>query len=128
MKIDKNKLEEMCKHISSREIVASKAQRDSIKFKQAEYLQDKIGQEFDGVVSSITEWGMYIELVDTKCEGIVKYQSMNGKWDIDVKNYTISSADGSSKIRLGDVIVVVVKSIDLEKKQIDFIISNGKEF
>jgi ribonuclease R len=119
MKIDKNKLEEMCKHISSREIAAGKAQRDSIKYKHAEYLQDKIGQVFDGIVSSVTEWGMYIELIESKCEGLIRYNTLEGSWDVDISAYTITNKIGN-KIRLGDSVKVIVNSIDLEKKQIDF--------
>jgi ribonuclease R len=119
MKIDKSKLEEMCKHISSREIAATKAQRDSIKYKQAEYLQDKIGQVFDGIISSVTDWGIYVELIESKCEGMIRYQSMNGKWNVDINNYTVFN-DMGDKIRLGDKIKVVISSVDLERKQIDF--------
>lgn len=118
MKIDKNKLEEMCKHISQRELIASKAQRDSIKYKQAEYLQDKIGQVYDGIVSGVTDWGMYVELVDSKCEGMIRYNTI-GKVKVDLENYTISDEMGN-KIRLGDPIKVTVSAVDLEKKQIDF--------
>jgi ribonuclease R len=116
MKIDKNKIEEMCKHISSREILASKAERDSIKYKQIEYLEDKIGQVFDGVVSGITDWGMYVELIESKCEGMVKY---NNNYTIDSTNYVIFDKLGSS-IRLGDNVKVIVKAVDLDRKQIDF--------
>ncbi len=113
------KIEEQSQWCSSRELVAAKAQRDSIKYKQAEYLLDKIGKVFDGIVSGVTDWGMYVELIESKCEGMVKYQSLEGKWSIDTNNYTISNEYGD-KIRLGDPIKVVVKSVDLERKQIDF--------
>lgn len=118
MKIDKNKLEEMCKHISQREVVASRAQRDSIKYKQAEYLEDKIGQVFEAIVSGVTDWGMYVELVESKCEGLISYKTI-GKVKVDLENYTITDGVGN-KIRLGDSVNVVVSSIDLEKKRIDF--------
>jgi len=119
MKINKNEMEEMCKHISSRELIAAKAQRDSIKYKQAEYLLDKIGKVFNGIVSGVTDWGMYVELTDSKCEGMIRYQTLEGKWSVDTNNYTITNEMGD-KIRLGDPIKVVVRSVDLEKKQIDF--------
>lgn len=120
MKIDKNKIEEMCKHISKRELVAVRAQRDSIKYKQAEFLQDKIGQVFDGVVTSVTEWGMYVELVETKCEGMISYKDLEGRWEVNIENYTIKNLFGEL-IRLGDEIKVIVQSVDLEKKQINFV-------
>lgn len=115
------KIEEQSKWCSTRELVAAKAQRDSIKYKQAEYLLDKIGKVFDGIVSGVTDWGMYVELIESKCEGMVRYQSLEGKWTADTTNYTISNEYGD-KIRLGDPIKVVVKSVDLERKQIDFTI------
>jgi ribonuclease R len=113
------KTEEQAKWCSSRELVAAKAQRDSIKYKQAEYLLDKIGKVFDGIVSGVTDWGMYVELTESKCEGMVRYQSLEGKWSVDTNNYTITNEMGD-KIRLGDPVKVVVKSVDLERKQIDF--------
>jgi len=113
------KIEEQAKWCSSRELVAAKAQRDSIKYKQAEYLLDKIGKVFDGIVSGVTDWGMYVELTESKCEGMVRYQTLEGKWSVDTNTYTISNEYGD-KIRLGDPLKVVVKSVDLERKQIDF--------
>ena len=67
----KNKYEEYCKHCSEMEMVASNAERSSIKYKQVEFMKDKLGQVFDGVVSGVTEWGLYVELNDNKCEGLV---------------------------------------------------------
>ena len=114
-----SKIEDQSKWCSSRELIAAKAQRDSIKYKQAEYLLDKIGKVFDGIVSGVTDWGMYVELIESKCEGMIRYQTLEGKWSVDTNNYTITNEMGD-KIRLGDPIKVVVRSVDLEKKQIDF--------
>ena len=111
-----NKLQKMCEHISSREILASRAERDSIKYKQAEYLEDKIGQVFDGVVSGVTEWGLYVEIIENKCEGMIRY---NNRLKVDTENYTIERQTGEV-IRLGDIIKVVVLAVDLEQKRIDF--------
>jgi len=111
-------IEEQAKWCSQRELVASKAQRDSIKYKQAEYLQDKVGQVFDGIVSGVTDWGMFVELVDSKCEGLIRFQSLKNI-KVDVDNFTVTDEFGN-KIRLGDPLKVVVSSVDLEKKQIDF--------
>jgi ribonuclease R len=110
------KLEKMCEHISSKEILASRAERDSIKYKQIEYLEDKIGQVFDGVVSGVTDWGLYIELIESKCEGMIRY---NGRFKLDIDNYTVYKKDGD-EIRLGDEVKIVVVAVDLDKKQIDF--------
>jgi ribonuclease R len=112
------KIEEQSKWCSTRELVAAKAQRDSIKYKQAEYLQDKLGSVFDGLISGVTEWGIYVELIESKCEGLIRFQDM-GKIKVDVEHYTVTDQLGN-KIRLGDQIKVVVKGVDLEKKQVDF--------
>lgn len=112
-------IEEMAKWCSAREITASKAQRDSIKYKQAEYLKDKIGQVFDGIVSSITDWGMYVELLESKCDGMIRYKNIDGDWSVDTSKHTITDMYGE-KIRLGDQVKVVVSSVDLDRKQIDF--------
>lgn len=117
---DKNKLEEMCKHISKREELSSRAQRDSIKYKQAEYLQDKIGHVFDGIVTGVLDRGLYVEIIENKCEGMIRMDSLSGRWNADVENYLIISEVGE-KIQLGDPIKVVVSSIDLFKKQINFL-------
>jgi len=115
-------IEEKSKWCSARELVAAKAQRDSIKYKQAEYLLDKIGSVFEGIVSGVTDWGLYVELIDSKCEGMIRYQSLEGNWSVDASSYTIKD-DNDNTIRLGDKMMVLVKSVDLEKKQIDFILS-----
>jgi ribonuclease R len=115
-------IEDQSKWCSARELVASKAQRDSIKYKQAEYLLDKIGSEFEGIVSGVTDWGLYVELIDNKCEGMIRYQSLEGNWSVNAETYTIQCDDGNI-IRLGDRLMVVVKSVDLEKKQIDFLLT-----
>lgn len=117
---DKNKLEEMCKHISKREELSAKAQRDSIKYKQAEYLQDKIGQIFDGIVTGVLERGLYVEIIENKCEGMIRLDSLGGNWNVDLEHYLILSQMGE-KIQLGDPIKVIVSSIDLFKKQINFL-------
>lgn len=110
------KIEDMSKWCSDREILAAKAQRDSIKYKQVEYLEDKIGTIHDGIVSGVTDWGMYVELVESKCEGMVRYTN-NHK--VDTENYTVNLKTGG-QIRLGDEVKVIVKSINVERKQIDF--------
>ena len=110
------KIEDMSKWCSDREILAAKAQRDSIKYKQVEYLEDKIGSVHDGIVSGVTDWGMYVELVESKCEGMIRYTN-NHK--VDSENYTVNLKSGG-QIRLGDEVKVIVKSINVDRKQIDF--------
>lgn len=110
------KIEDMSKWCSDREILAAKAQRDSIKYKQVEYLEDKIGTIHNGIISGVTDWGMYVELVESKCEGMVRYTN-NHK--VDTENYTVNLKTGG-QIKLGDEVKVIVKSINVDKKQIDF--------
>ena len=118
--VKKADLEKQCEWISKQEVVSAKAQRDSIKYKQAEYLGDRIGQVFDGIVSGVLDRGIYVELNESKCEGLIKLGTLEGKWIAYPDNYFVTS-DLGDKIRLGDPIKVVVKSVDLEKKQIDFL-------
>lgn len=113
-------LEKQCEWISKQEVVSSKAQRDSIKYKQAEYLGDRIGKIFEGIVSGVLDRGIYVELNESKCEGLIRLTTLEGKWIAYPDNYFAISELGD-KIRLGDPIKVVVKSVDLEKKQIDFL-------
>lgn len=118
--VKKADLEKQCEWISKQEVVSAKAQRDSIKYKQAEYLGDRIGQVFDGIVSGVLDRGIYVELNESKCEGLIKLGTLEGKWIAYPDNY-FTTSDLGDKIRLGDPIKVVVKSVDLEKKQIDFL-------
>ena len=113
------KIEENAKWCSSRELIAAKAQRDSIKYKQAEYLQDKIGKVFDAIVTGVLDRGIYAEITESKCEGLIRIENLEGNWTADADRY-IAYDDFGNQIRLGDPIKVVVKSVDLEKKQINF--------
>ena len=113
------KIEEQAKWCSSRELIAAKAQRDSIKYKQAEYLQERIGQVFDGIVTGVMDRGIYVEITENKCEGLIRLETLNGKWTTDTDKYLAYNEFGE-QIRLGDPIKAVVKSVDLEKKQINF--------
>ena len=113
------KIEDQAKWCSSRELIASKAQRDSIKYKPAEYLQDKIGKVFDAIVTGVLDRGIYAEIVESKCEGLIRIETLDGKWTADADRY-LAYDDLGNQIRLGDPIKVVVKSVDLEKKQINF--------
>lgn len=116
--VNPTKIEEQSKWCSSRELIASKAQRDSIKYKQAEYLMDKIGNVYDGVVSGVTDWGIYVELIESKCEGMIRFSSI-GKVKVNLDQFLVTDELGNT-IRLGDPIKVKVQAVDLEKKQIDF--------
>jgi len=117
-------LEDSCLTINVREVAAAKAQRDSIKYKQAEYLQDKIGSVFKGIVSGVTDWGIYVEVIENKCEGLVRTNDISPleKYSINTNNYCATGDESGTVIRLGDEVMVSVKSINLDKKTIDFVI------
>lgn len=117
----KNKYEEYCKHCSDMEIVAANAERASIKYKQVEFMKDKLGQVFDGVVSGVAEWGLYVELNENKCEGLVPIRDLDDDYyDFDDKNYCLLGRRTKRTYRLGDPITVKVANANLERKQLDF--------
>ncbi|HET6559678.1 MAG TPA: ribonuclease R [Prolixibacteraceae bacterium] len=114
------KWEEMCKHSSDRENKAANAERSSIKYKQVEFMMDKIGQEFKGVVSGVTDWGIFVEL-ENKCEGLVSVSSLDDDFYIfDEKNYSLVGRHTHQKYQLGDELMVEIIRANLEKKQLDF--------
>ncbi len=113
--------EEKCKHCTKMEINATQAERASIKFKQVQFLQDKIGQEFKGVISGVSEWGMYVELVDNYCEGMVRLRDLNDDYYyLDEENYRVVGRKYGFTYQMGDEVTVRVKNVDLSRKQIDF--------
>lgn len=118
---DKSLLEEQCKHSTQMEIKASEAERASTKYKQVEFLQDKVGEEFDGVISGVTEWGLYVEIIENKCEGMIRLRDITDDFYVlDEKNYCIIGQRKKKKYQLGDDVKVKVKKVDLSKRQIDF--------
>ena len=118
---DKKKYEEMCLHSSDMEKQAEEMERQSVKFKQAEYLQDKIGQVFDGLVSGVSKWGVYVELKGNKCEGMVRYEDLPGDYYfLDEDNFRVIGEDTGKVIQLGDEVKVRIKAVDLFKRQMDF--------
>jgi ribonuclease R len=120
MKYKPNELEKMAVHLSQRERVAQKASRDSVKYKQCEYLVDKIGRIYDGVITSIQEYGMFVEIPENGCEGLVKPLDIGfNTWNADTKNHTFVEEVSGRKKRLGDDIKVIIKSVDLERREIN---------
>lgn len=119
--VNKDEYEEYCKHCSQMEHQATQAERDSVKYKQAEYLADKIGQTFDATVSGISKWGVYAELTESKCEGMIPMRSFDDDfYYIDEENYTLVGLHHGHSLRFGDSIKVKVVAVDLLKKQMDF--------
>jgi ribonuclease R len=113
--------EKLCVHSSQMEKRAADAERASVKYKQAEYLQDNVGKEFEGIISGVTEWGMYVELVENKCEGMVRLRDISDDFYVlDEKNYCIIGQRKKRKYQLGDKVAIKVKKVDLSKRQIDF--------
>ena len=112
---------EQCKHASEREVVAAEAERESTKYKLVEFMQDKIGQEFDGHVSGITEWGIYVEIEPTKIEGMIPYRTIRSDfYDYDQDHYLARGRRSRKVIRLGDPLRIRVKSTSLEQKLLDY--------
>jgi ribonuclease R/exosome complex exonuclease DIS3/RRP44 len=119
------KLETKCQHLSAREQKAQKAERDSIKFMQCIYMNDNIGKVFKGIVSSVTEYGIFVEILDNKCEGLIKLSDINGDtYQADVSNHCVKGYNTGHKIRLGDMVHVIVSSVDIEKKNINLSLIN----
>ena len=118
---DKNYYEGQCVHASEREVVAANAERDSIKYKLVEFMQDKVDQEFDGRISGLTEWGMYVEIEPTKIEGMVALRSIRSDFfDFDEARYLIRGKRTRKIYRLGDPVRIRVKSTNLEQRLLDF--------
>jgi ribonuclease R len=119
---NQKKFEDMCEHASDMEKLAEDAERASIKYKQVEFLQDKIGESFDGIISGVMEWGIFVELNDSKCEGLVHMRDLDDDFYIyDEKNYCIIGRNTGKRYQLGDPVKVQLIRADLEKKQIDFL-------
>lgn len=117
----KKKYEELCEHCSSMEQVAANAERASIKYKQVEFMSDKLGMVFDGVISGVTEWGLYVELNENKCEGLVPIRDLDDDYyEFDEKNYCLIGRRKKQQYRLGDPITIKVAQANLERKQLDF--------
>ncbi|QIL42407.1 ribonuclease R [Pedobacter sp. HDW13] len=108
-------------HSSAMEKRAADAERASIKYKQAEYLENNIGTEYKGIISGVTEWGMYVEIEENKCEGMIRLRDISDDFYVlDEKNYCIVGQRKKKKYQLGDEVMIRVKKVDLSKRQIDF--------
>ncbi len=113
--------EEKCKHSSNMEYLATKAERDSIKYMQIRFMQDHQDEEFLGVISGVTDWGIYVEIISNKCEGMVSLRDMkDDTYDFDQTHYAMIGRNTHSMYQLGDEVIVKVKATDLVKKHLDF--------
>ncbi|MEO8237293.1 MAG: RNB domain-containing ribonuclease [Flavobacterium sp.] len=119
--VDEEIYETKCQHCSNMESLATNAERDSIKYMQVKYMQDHQDEEFLGVISGVTEWGIYVEIISNKCEGMVRIREIKDDYyTFDEKQYALVGATSNSILQLGDEIYVKVKNADLVKKQLDF--------
>lgn len=125
--VNQQKLEEQCKHSSDMEQLAANAERASIKYKQVEFMGDHMGEVYDGVISGVTEWGLYVELSENMCEGLVPVRDLaDDYYDFDEKNYCLIGRRRGVRYRLGDQVRVKVARASLEKKQLDFVLVDDK--
>lgn len=113
--------EEKCKHCSEMENLASSAERDSIKYMQIKFMQDHKDRSFVGVISGVTEWGIYVEIIENKCEGMVRIRDIKDDYYyFDEKEYALIGSVTKNHYQLGDEVIVTVKNTDLIKKHLDF--------
>lgn len=114
------KVEGKCLHLSEREKKAQKAERDSIKYMQCIYMAERVGKVYKGLVTSVADYGLFVEIAENKCEGLVRLSEIGGDtYTADMNNYCVVGFNTGVKIRLGDEVMIVVKSVDVEKKNIN---------
>jgi ribonuclease R len=116
-----------CKHSSEMERRAMEAEWASLKYKQVEFLADKIGQVFDGMISGVAEWGLYVELAESKCEGMISLRDLYGDfYEYDEENYCVCGKKTGKKFQLGDPIRIEIARANLAKRQLDFLLAEDK--
>lgn len=127
--VNADKYEEFCQHCSEMEQKAANAERSSIKYKQVEFMQDHLGQEFEGTISGVTEWGFYVEIDENKCEGMVSIRELEDDfYEFDEDNYCIVGRHHRKIYQLGDKINIRVAKANLIAKQLDFVLADKAEF
>lgn len=125
--VNLEKLEDECKHSSEMEQLAANAERSSIKYKQVEYMADHLGEVFEGVISGVTEWGLYVELDENMCEGLIPVRDLaDDYYEFDEKNFCLIGRRNNIRYRLGDKVRVKVARTDLNKKQLDFMLLDDR--
>lgn len=120
---DKSRYAKLCEQSSQRERVATEAERASIKYKQTEYMAQFVGQQFEGLVTGVTDWGVYVEILENGCEGMVRIASIEGDYfEYSAKNQAVVGVKSGIAYRLGDKVKIEVEGVDLEKRNIDFLL------
>jgi ribonuclease R len=112
-------LDTKCLHLSEREKKAQKAERDSVKYMQCVYMSERIGKVYKGLITSVTDYGVFVEITENKCDCLVKLSNIPGTWASDLSKYCIKEYNTGETIRLGDEVMVVISKVDIEKKNID---------
>lgn len=121
--VNKDKLDEECEHSSKMEQTAASAERSSIKYKQVEYMADHLGEDFAGVISGVTEWGLYVELTENLCEGLVPVRDLpDDYFELDERNYRLVGRRSGVSYQLGDKVIVRVARTDIQRRQLDFVL------
>ena len=121
-----DKYETLCEHSSAMEQTAASAERASVKYKQVEFMGERIGEVYDGVISGVTEWGLYVEINENKCEGMIAMRDLgNDFYEFDEKNYCLIGRRHHQKFSLGNPIKIKVARANLAKKQLDFVLAEA---
>ena len=125
---DPDKYSKMCEYSSKMERLATDAERASIKYKQVEFMSDKIGKVFEGVISGVTEWGIYVEIIENQCEGMIAIRELQDDYfEYDEENYSIRGRHSGKVYMLGDKISVEVARADLQKRQLDYRLAESSD-
>jgi ribonuclease R len=118
--VSEEKYEKECIHCSEREKVASDAERASIKYKQVEFMIDKVGEIFDGLISGVTDWGIFVEIIETKSEGMIRLSGLEDDfYEYDERNYRVIGRRNKRIFALGDPVTVQVAKVDIDRRTID---------
>tara|TARA_B100001063_G_scaffold153101_1_gene142822 strand:- start:125 stop:2245 length:2121 start_codon:yes stop_codon:yes gene_type:complete len=123
--VNRSEIEHLCKHSSEMEIIASKAERDSIKYMQTKYISQFVGHKFDGIISGVTDFGIFVEVKDTACEGLIRLKDIPGDFYLyDEKNYCIYGSQTKKTLTLGDTLKIKIRKVNIEKREIEMVIIN----
>lgn len=124
--VSADRYEEMCKHCSDQEVMAADAERESIKYKQVEFMLDRVGEDFVGTITGATEWGIYVEIDETKCEGMISIHEMDDdQYFFDDENYCVIGKNTKKKYQIGQKVNIRIANANLQKKQLDFVFAGS---